>query len=148
MQAFARIGLEKGPAVLLVMPRLESVAWLHRRKYMHQTGSGAPLGKDGSHARFLAKALFADEFDLQSVVSGHGFRVPSKSLPKLLGPVRIVKDTGTGAVEETCGGPCVANIDQAAGDDYPVIARKLKGNLVGVSFGEMYHAENIDLEST
>lgn len=94
-------GFQEGLTRGFVIPRLIRAARFHRRKNVHQPELGAPFLEQGSHPIFLAKVVFADEFDGELSLSRDRFRLGADLISQGLRPARIVENPDVVRVEIT-----------------------------------------------
>ena len=122
VQALATVRPRVGLVGLLVVPRLVSVASLHRRDDMHQTGMLAASLQHLCRRRFLADMLLADVLDGQTRFRGQCRRLLAHPLARRFGKPGVIEDAEVVGVEELRHPVRVAHRRQRPGDRHPVVA--------------------------
>ncbi|MBI5118532.1 hypothetical protein HZA56_18855 [Candidatus Poribacteria bacterium] len=143
VQTLALRRFKKGLARLFIMPRLEGVARFHGREDMHQSGMFSSLPEYLFYALLFAKVLLLDEVDHHAVVPRNFLSVCSDILPKPVCPVGVLEYRNTLIPNKPCHGFSISNGNQRAGYYDSIKARKRKGNLFGMTFGERVHGYSL-----
>lgn len=143
VQTLSRCVFKEGFLCFFVVPRLIGRTRLHRGEDMHQARMSAAFGDDGLDAFFLAKIIFGDEFNFQTVVSRDGFSVLTQCIAQLVGPLGKIENPDIVVVEPAGRGARIANIHQGAVDNHTVVARKRKRNLICMAFNKITHGNSM-----
>lgn len=135
MQAFSRIGLQKGLAGCFVVPGLVGLARLQGREDMNQSRVVAPFLQD-----LLDEILFSRVFGLpeklnrETILFGDLFSIGSNLLLQRLGPLDIIKDPDLLCVKIGGHSLGITKSGKCALDDNAVIAGKDASNFIVMTF--------------
>lgn len=143
MQTLPLRWFQKGFARLFIVPWFEGAARFHGREDMHQTRMLSSLSEYLFYAFLFAEILLLDEVYCHAFISRNFFSMRSDILPKLVCPIRILEYKNPLLADKPCHGFSMSNSNQRTGYNDPVIARKRKGNLFGMSFGKRVHGYSL-----
>jgi len=133
VQALARVGLERGLAAGLVVPRSVALAGFHRRDYMHQPRMIASACEHLRHHVLLADVRLVDVLDLDARLGTRLLRTGADAFSQRFGKARVVKDADAPRVKKARHPARVACARERARNHDSVIAREHPHHAVPVA---------------
>jgi len=143
MKALARVGFEECLVGLLVMPRFVTGAGFHSGENMDQAGGTSSFLQDLFYPVLLAKGIFADELDFESILGCDLFGVGTNLLAQSIGPLGIVKDPYPLLVQITSHAFGKADSGDSPCDHNPIQARENPSDLLSIALSELLHPNDL-----
>ena len=100
VQALARVGLEKGSAAGLVVPRFIAVAGLHRRDHVHQPRMIAPTRQHFRHHPLFANVGLVDVLYLNTCFGTDFLGACPNAITQRLSKARVVKNADLSRIQK------------------------------------------------
>jgi hypothetical protein len=136
MQAFARIGLERGLAARLVVPGPVASARLHRREHVHEPRPVTTSLKHPGNHLFLADVRLSNELDLDAGAARQLLRPGADPLAQRLGEASVIEDADATGLQKARHALGITHPRQSTGDDHAVVARQRPQQAVMVTLGQ------------
>jgi len=116
------------------MPRTKRSAGFHRRKYRNQSRLISPALEDLLNPFLFAKIVLPHEFHLQPVLLRQSLGVLTQFFPKRFGPMGIIENPDSTAVQESGHRRRMTDIRQRSGYDDSVKTRYDSFDLIRMAF--------------